>query len=246
MILAHATWPDIDGLDRDLPVVIPTGSVEQHGRHLPLITDSLIVTAIAEGAEALCSSECLLTPTIWLGASGHHLAFPGSLSNSFDGYEDSLRSIIESLERHGFHKFLVLNGHGGNTEPNGVALRKIKLRNPQLTVVRIGYYDLIVDKVRESMRGSKKELAHACEAETSMVMYLRPELVREGLVRDDGLQPCPPVPGLVAHFDEMTEEGSIGLATLASAATGEALIQEAITQTVRLIRTLREGFVFLG
>jgi len=246
MILAHATWPEIDALDRDTVVVIPTGSLEQHGRHLPLITDTLIVTAVAEGAEQVAGADCLLTPTLWLGASGHHLAFAGSLSNSFSGYQDSLASVIESLESHGFHRFLVLNGHGGNIDPNGVTLRTIKQRNPKLTLVKIGYYDLIVDEVAATLKGARKEIAHACEAETSLVLHIRPDLVRVDKLRDDGLKTDPPIPGLVAFFDEMTEDGSIGLATLADANTGKVLFEAAVANTAALIRTLRQGFVFLG
>src|SRR4051812_29303804 len=121
MKLAELTWPNVEALSREVVVVIPTGSLEQHGPHLPLFTDSLIVTAVANAVEQAIPDSILLTPTLWLGASGHHLRFPGSLSADFDSYEGAILSVVQSLLPHGFHKFYVLNGHGGNSSPNDVA-----------------------------------------------------------------------------------------------------------------------------
>ena len=137
------TWRDVEAVSRDLVVVIPTGSLEQHGPHLPLFTDSVLATAVGEAVEARISDKVLLTPTLWLGASGHHLAFPGTLSASFEGYEEAIVAVVESLMRHGFRKFFVLNAHGGNNEPNGVALRKLKAAHPEATFAHTGYYALV-------------------------------------------------------------------------------------------------------
>src|SRR5579862_8917957 len=101
MILSELTWQDVAALSRDVTILVPTGSLEQHGPHLPLFTDSLIVTAVAEAVEKRLPSQVLVTPTLWLGASGHHLKFPGSLSASFEGYGEAIRSVAESLIPHG-------------------------------------------------------------------------------------------------------------------------------------------------
>ena len=126
MKLAELTWQDAGALDREVVVLIPTGSLEQHGPHLPLFTDSILATAAAEAIEARLSDKVLLTPTAWLGCSGHHLPFSGSLSASFEGYEDTLIQIVESMIPHGFIKFLFINGHGGNVSSNDVVCRKLK------------------------------------------------------------------------------------------------------------------------
>ena len=102
MILSQMTWQEVEAIDREIVVVIPTGSLEQHGPHLPLFTDSLIATAVAEGVEKNLSGQVLLTPTLWLGASGHHLKFAGSLSADFDTYMGAIESVVESLIPHGF------------------------------------------------------------------------------------------------------------------------------------------------
>ena len=118
MKLAQATWRDVEAFDRSAVVVVPTGSHEQHGPHMPLATDAILATAVAEAVEALLPGKVVLTPTLWLGASGHHMAFPGTITASFEAYDAALRSVVDSMMAHGFTKFFVLNGHGGNNEPN--------------------------------------------------------------------------------------------------------------------------------
>jgi creatinine amidohydrolase len=246
VILRNLTWLDADAVSRDVVVVIPTGSCEQHGPHLPLFTDSILATAVAEAIEERIPSKVLLTPTLWLGASGHHLAMAGTLSASFPAYMGAVQSVIESLIPHGFHKFYVLNGHGGNTEPNGVALRELKAKYLNCTFGHSGYFSFIGPGIEQIMEGPLKEIRHACEAEASLMMYIAPELVREDKLRDDGLKTDPSVKGVIHHFDEMTEQGSMGYATLATADKGERLFELAIAGCVREIEAIADGYVLVG
>jgi creatinine amidohydrolase len=245
--LAEMTWPEVSGISREVVVLVPTGSLEQHGPHLPLFTDSLLVTAASEAIEARLPNDVLLLPTVWLGCSGHHLPFVGSLSASFEGYEDTLVRIAECLIPHGFTKFFFLNGHGGNTEPNGIACRKLKAAYPDLTFGHHGYFHYIPDSVLQSvMEGPSKKIQHACEAEASLMLHLHPQLVREDRLRDDGLAVEPEIRGLVLHFDEVTEEGSKGFATLASAEKGRRLFEAAVDGAVKEMGALASGFVLQG
>ena len=246
MILANLTWQDVEQLSRDIVVLIPTGSLEQHGPHLPLFTDSLVVTAVAKGVEQNIPESVLLTPTLWLGASGHHLKFPGSLSNAFDSYMGAIESVVESLIPHGFRKFYVLNGHGGNTEPNGMALRKLKAKHPNAILGHHGYHDFAAAATAEALEGPVKKMMHACEAEASLIMYLHPELVRTDKLRDDGLQPDPPIAGLIHYFDEMTEQGSLGFATRGSAGKGKKIFEAAVSEVSREMKQLADGYVLKG
>lgn len=227
-------------------MVVPTGSLEQHGPHLPLFTDTLLVTAVAEAAERSIPDKVLLTPTLWLGASGHHLAFSGTLSADFDSYGGALTSVIECLQRHGFWKFFVLNGHGGNNEPNGVCLRALKERNPNLILGHAGYYSFIEGQIGEVLEGKFKHIRHACEAEASLMMHVRPDLVRMDRLRDDGLHTEPPLLGMVHTFDEITEEGSLGCATLATAEKGRRLFEAAVAGVSAQLQALFEGFRLVG
>lgn len=246
MKLAELTWQDVEALSREVVVLIPTGSLEQHGPHLPLFTDSILATAAAEGVESRLSDKVLLTPTLWLGASGHHLAFPGSLSNGFEAYMGAIEGVVESLWPHGFRKFYVLNGHGGNTEPNGMVLRTLKARYPTGVFGHSGYFAFIPQSELDAMRGPIKGIRHACEAEASLMLHVRPDLVRKDRLRDDGLVPEPEVKGVVHHFDEITEQGSFGNATLADARLGERLLAAAIEGATAEIRAIADGYVLRG
>lgn len=243
MKLAELTWKEVEALDREVVVVIPTGSLEQHGPHLPLFTDSILATAAAEAADQKAPQAILLTPTLWLGASGHHLKFAGSLSNDFDSYIGAIQSVVSSLVPHGFFKFYIVNGHGGNTEPNGVALRTLKAANPNLTLGHAGYFSFIPQEVLDEMVGPLKGIRHACEAEASLMMHVRPDLVRKDVLRDDGLESNPTIPGLIHHFDEITEEGSHGFATYARRETGKKLFEAAVEGLTKALLNLYNGYV---
>lgn len=246
MKLAHMTWPEVEKVDRDVVVVIPTGSLEQHGPHLPLFTDSILATAVSEACEAQLEGQVLLTPTLWLGASGHHLKFPGTLSASFAAYMGAIESVCESLIPHGFTKFFIVNGHGGNSEPNGVAMRTLKAKYPNLTFGHSGYFAPVAAEVAEVMEGPTKEIRHACEAEASLMMHVRPELVRKDKLRDDGLAPEPSVFGMIHHFDEATEQGSLGYATLATEEKGRRIFEAAVDKMVVQLQRLYEGYALVG
>lgn len=244
MKLAHATWPEVDAFTRDAWVLIPTGSCEQHGAHLPFITDTLIATAVAEGAEKLLSDLVLLTPTLWLGASGHHLPFTGSLSASMGGYQEALQNVVESLTRHGFWRFFVINGHGGNTSLNDVALRELKEASPELMIGGRSYSSLIDDVIAATMEGPVKTMRHACEAETSLMLHLAPELVRFDHTRVDGLKPTQE--GLIHLFDEITENGSWGHSRLGTAEKGRVLFEAAVERLVALLRGFSTDYQLIG
>ncbi len=246
MVLSRLTWQDVEQLSRTVVVLIPTGSLEQHGPHLPLFTDSLLATAVAEAVEKRISESVLLTPTLWLGASGHHLKFPGSLSNDFESYMGAISSIAESLIPHGFHKFFLLNGHGGNTEPNGMVMRSLKSRHPNATFGHSGYFAYASEAVAQVMEGPFKEIKHSCEAEVSLMMHLHPELVRADRLRDDGLATEPPIRGLIHHFDEMTEQGSLGYATYATPEKGRRIFEASVEGASREMKALADGYVLRG
>lgn len=246
MKLADSTWTEIEAISRDVVVVIPTGSLEQHGPHLPLLTDTIIVSEVAAAAEALIPAKMLLTPTLWLGASGHHLSFPGTLSASMESYIAAVRSAVESLIPHGFRKFYVLNGHGGNTEPNGVALRQLKQNNPEMTFGHAGYFVFCADVIAHVMSGPQKDMRHACEAETSLMLHLRPDLVRTDRLRNDGLRTEPLLRGVIHHFDEMTERGSLGYATLATSEKGAQIFEAAVAGVRTELETIADGYVLVG
>ncbi len=246
MILAEASWQQVRDFSREAVCLIPTGSLEQHGPHLPLLTDTILSTFVAAGAERLRPEITLLYPGVWLGCSSHHMAMAGTATASTQTYIAVLTEIIKSAIHHGFRKMFVLNGHGGNTEPNGIALRELKVKHPNLTFAHCGYFALIPPQLLEStMQGPFKHIRHACEAEASMMLHAAPSLVRRQALRDDVLEMQPAAPnGLnyIQPFDELTEEGSLGYATLATAEKGRLLLDAALQKTAEAIDHIHAGY----
>jgi creatinine amidohydrolase len=114
MLLPEMTWPEIGNLSRDIPVVVPVAALEQHGHHMPVFTDSLLVGEVVRRVGAAMADRVLIAPLMWLGNSHHHMDFPGTLSASPRVYLDLLNDLAESLIAHGFRRIVFINGHGGN------------------------------------------------------------------------------------------------------------------------------------
>ncbi|HET8678474.1 MAG TPA: creatininase family protein, partial [bacterium] len=230
----------------DPVVVLPTGSIEQHGPHLPVKTDTLLVSAITEEAVRRASArvDVLLAPTVWMGLSTHHTGY-FSLTLSFDIYQQVITEILESLIRSGFRRMLIINGHGGNTDPLHLIVTRVRDRHKVL-VATADYWDLARDefnRIRESRVGG---MGHACEWETSGVMHLE-----AGLVRADRIQAeyPPAIPGwfvidmtqgsapvkIGTRFEDITRRGVVGDPTLATPEKGRRFFEAAAVRLEELL-----------
>lgn len=246
MRLETLAWPDLADLSGRI-FVVPLGSLEQHGRHLPLFTDSLIIGHIADRIEEIASERIVLLPVQWLGHSPHHRRF-GCVSLDLLPYVEMIRGICRSLVSVGARRILLLNGHGGNDIPCKAALRELKSEFAELKdlyIVYAAYWNLASQQfsaIRESPAGG---MGHACEMETSILLAKHPELVdltkavRGGPSEDRGyrttdmLQPAPHY--LVAEFDEFSESGVIGMPELATAEKGREFLEAAAQAVVRFL-----------
>lgn len=177
MNLVELTWPAVASLSPDTPVVIPVAALEQHGHHLPVFTDSLLLGEIVRRVEPRCGERVLFAPLQWLGNSDHHLDFPGTLSAAPRVYLDLLHSLAENFLRHGFRRLVFLNGHGGNDIPGRQVVFELRQRHRDridLLLLFATYWAL----GEESVSGLvQPEMGHACEWETSMILRLHPSLV---------------------------------------------------------------------
>ncbi len=158
--------------------VLPIGSLEQHGPHLPVITDTASASAAAVRAAGLVAGEVpvLVLPGLWTGMSEHHLPFGGTISLNFSELQGVLRGIVRSLRAIGFARLLIVNGHGGNVEPLAVAARELA-HEFGLPVVATTPWYLTRDKIG-AIAETAETPAHACEGETSVMLAVAPELVR--------------------------------------------------------------------
>src|SRR5438270_20359 len=125
MRLETLTSPEVKALQMgDMVVIAPLGSFEQHGPHLPLTTDTDIVTAISSAVEKQFPDTVLCLPCLWIGHSTHHMHFPGTLDVRQMHYIAVIQDLCRSILSMGARKILLLNGHGGNDVPVRTALRE--------------------------------------------------------------------------------------------------------------------------
>lgn len=227
MNLADLTWPQVSALDRNTPVVIPVAALEQHGHHLPLFTDSLLLGEVLRRALAKSGSPLLVAPLTWLGNSEHHLDFQGTLSATPRGYLDTLNGLAENFLCHGFRRIIFLNGHGGNDVPGKQALFEVRQRHrsrADLLLLFATYWHLAPHAPTCHPQLRQQEMGHACEWETSMILRLAPQLV--GDYRNASPVPFGNafLPGFRAWITkDRTKAGHIGEPAVASAEKGEAL-----------------------
>ena len=230
MLLHLSTWAEIETfLERSKTIVIPIGSNEQHGPTGLLGTDWLCPEIIAN--EAHKDADILVAPTFNIGMAQHHLGFPGTIALRPSTFMAAIFDWCRSLGLAGFERLYFLNGHGGNTTAlqNMIGELTVEYKLPFAT----GTYWDIAAKSIATLLEKQKALLHACEAETSMVMAMAPELVNpDELSQMHG----PYIPGLAAiptvnegvyrwrQLSSRSPIGVIGDAGAASAEKGEKLL----------------------
>ena len=192
---ARLTGPEIRAVAgrADALAVLPIGSLEQHGPHLPVITDTTSASAAAIRGARLVAAEIpvLVLPGLWTGMSEHHLPFGGTISLNFDELRGVIRGIVRSLRALGFARLLIVNGHGGNVEPLAVAARELA-HEFGLPVIACTPWALTRARVAE-IADTKETPAHACEGETSVMLAVAPDLVRTERFEDAVRQRPEPV-----------------------------------------------------
>lgn len=239
MRLADLAWPDVAALSKDTPVIFPVAALEQHGRHMPLFTDSLLMGEIARRAEEALGDRALFAPLQWLGNSHHHMDFPGTLSAEPRVYLDVLCGLLENFIAHGFKRLLILNGHGGNDVPGKQAVFEVRQRHRgrrELLLLFATYWHLGTQPHAERSDIAQTVMGHACEWETSMVLHLAPHLVKDH--RDAPAVPFgnPFEPASRGwRMPDRSEPGHVGDPRSASAEKGAALFDLFTRDTVAMI-----------
>ncbi len=175
-------WVDIQQADKNKVVVVPLASMEQHGPHGPLLTDTYLVSAVAERVEAQLSEQIYLLPTLWLGASDHHLDLPGTVSVPNHVFTLVIKNLVRSIAKAGFQRVVLLNGHGGNVTPGTQAITELANESDvcnEMWIALSSYWTIAGPAMAAERHGMRtKQVSHACEYETSMMLFLHGEIVR--------------------------------------------------------------------
>lgn len=259
--LQDMTWEEVrEQLQRDDVVIVPIGSTEQHGRHCPLGTDSMVAIALAE--DAAKEADALVAPPIWFGWSAWHMEYAGSCTVRPEVLKEFVFDVVISLICHGFGRIIILNGHRMANLP---ILEPLAQRVKALTAAYVAVADphligrRIVTEIRESEPGG---FGHADEMETSHMLYIHPELVDMTRavknVRAIGQfytfhLPDPQVqmdsvylPSTQEEFASRTEPSGVsGDPTLATRQKGERYHRAVVRNLVKLIEEARRTSVKL-
>lgn len=227
---------------RAIVAVLPIGAVEQHSRHLPLGTDAMVATAVAERLEAAITDDVVLMPTLWYGASGHHTGFSGTVSVGTDPLVATATAAVRSLAAtSGVHRFLILNGHGGNQPAVRVIVERLRDELPEATVWGLDYWDAAFAELEAQGQARPTGMGHADHSETSLVLAVRPDLVELSTMAADGFRDgLPAWVHTTAGFRDRTAHGGVGDPAGASAESGNQLLDAAITRLQALVRTLQD------
>src|SRR4051795_3859582 len=245
------TWPEIrEAVAQSRVAVLPVGTVEQHGPHLPLVTDVLTSTEMSRRAVEQMPEAAVLMPSVYYSFNEHHLDFPGTIAVEGPTIVNYVTDIGKSLAHHGFRKILLVNGHGSNVPFLDVAARNITLRTESICAM-VSWWSLIPRELFTELRESEYPggMAHGCELETSVLLYLRGDLVQMDKAEKDmpvqrseyfywDLQAPSPV-FFQEFFSRYSRTGTLGDPTKATLHKGELFVNAAVETMIRLIRELR-------
>jgi creatinine amidohydrolase len=248
------TWQEMRQAIRQQPVVLlPFGAVEDHGPHLPLNTDNVIVEAICQESADRAPGEMLVMPPVLYGLDEHHMDFPGTISVDMQTLLAYVGDVAASVARHGFDHVLIVNGHGSNTAIADLAARRVVLEtgivcgamSPNAAVDPT----LAEPTLSQMRRSGPGGIAHAGEYETAMMLHLRPELVQmDKAMREIGQitleffnwdHATPSSLSWQDWWSRMSESGVCGDATVATAEFGRALFETTVEAFIRFVREFR-------
>ncbi len=239
-------------LEKTDMVMVPFGSTEQHSKHLPLGTDSIITYEVTKKAAEKINKEfpVLVAPLISIGKSIEHMAFDGTITFQRETLAKIVMDISRSMIKHGFKKIVLINGHGGNTRLLGDLLKDIRYETGAFaTLIGLWSTALLHDALKKITDTKKCEVFHAGLLETSFMMVLRPDLVHEDKIQkgipfryteETGFKYHKLVGSKLGGFSWLTKDlsksGIIGDPTKATKEIGETVINHVVDEICAILR----------
>lgn len=235
LLMERMSWTEIrDAMDEGYDtVVLFTGSIEQHGPHLPLATDTICAYALAERV-ALRLGKALVAPVVRPGVSEHHMAFPGTITMQPATFKAVVADCVDSLARHGFRTIAVSWAHGGNTPALQEVLPELARRHTDVSLVAQADVPAFFAHWKPLAEGEGIDLdtlgIHGGEGETSMMLAYAGDQVRQGRLERGYLGDLVSDPAVFARLladglRAFTENGILGDARPADRARGERYLE---------------------
>jgi creatinine amidohydrolase len=245
------TSPALGKVNRKTPVVLPMAAIEQHGAHLPLATDRLITEHFCAQLNDTLKDKVLILPTIAVGCSTHHMDFPGSLTLSHETFLRTALEMLNSAAAHGFTRFFLLNGHGGNQGIGQVIMEQFGATHPRCTIAFSSWWRVAADELLAITETGPGGVGHACEFETSLLLLIAPHLVNSAAIKRGGnYRVATPDwarsdmlrgsrASLYTSMKDGTINGVFGDPTNSSADKGRRITAAVATQLVKILRELQ-------
>ena len=246
------TWSETrTAAERGAIIVIPVAAIEQHGHHLPVDVDNLLVEHVTEEAARRSEGLILVVPMIHYGFNEHNMGFPGTVSIRESVFMDFCYDVAHSFVRQGFDRIMFINGHGSNQMLLNLVARRV-VNTTKALAASVAHWSLAAEAAQK-LRESKFPggMAHACEFETSIYMHLRPDLVKTDLIPQreipsvmneflyEDLFGAGPV-HMVERWSRITETGVEGDANLATPEKGKEFAECSIRKLIEFARFFRD------
>lgn len=242
-LMANMTWYEFnERKDKDV-VILPVGSVEQHGPHLPLFTD----TIISEGFANLLGDKVngIVMPSINYGyksqpASGGGPLFPGTIDLNGTTLINLVKDIIEELIRDGVRKIALVNSHFENQAFLLEAIDLVSKNMPADTkIIMMSWWDLItqntIDKIFDEVEFPGWALEHAAITETSLILKFRPDLVHMDRLIDEKIEEVPTYQVYPIPKDLVPQSGLLSIGRTSTKEKGELIIEEALSKMIEIV-----------
>lgn len=245
----NLTRDEIAAIDKATAIVLlPTASTEQHGAHLPVGTDSIILSVLIDRfieTQRFDEGSLIFAPQLCIGKSNEHMGFAGTLTFGTQTYYSMLHDIATAIARSGFRKLVLLNSHGGNTDMLNMISRDLRIDTGMQVFVFDWWFTPFWNKGLEGIKESGTYgVFHACELETSLMLHARPETVHMELAVDEDPVECLRDNDFVTVFgpytagwktSDVTKSGVVGAPTYATAEKGKKLFDYAVKELKDII-----------
>jgi creatinine amidohydrolase len=232
--IKEMTWTEFEGRRKETDtVIIPTGAVEVYGPHLPLGADLIVADAMA--LKLAERTGAIVAPTIDMGESSGLIGFPGTMTFSKETFHTAINELFLELIRYGFKNYLFITGHAGNVDSISYLSRKYQ-REKGIVCGQVDWWRFANVNGNDifDLKGFMAH-GHASECGTSVLLYLRPDLVHmENAARIEPSSDYSCYSDFVRYvpFEKKTDVGIIGDATLASAEKGQKIVEKCIDRIV--------------
>ena len=245
---SNLTSEEISKISKKTVLIFPFSSIEQHGSHLPVNTDKIILDGILENfANINCkSNKFIILPNIFLGSASEHLNFSGTISINSSQYIDYIYNIVDQFCKNKFTNFIFLNSHGGQISHLDIVAKELKSKYNMSKFIKANYF--LFQGFDEIISPNELEFGyHGGEFETSLMLYLKPHLVKKNKIKKNKISPDFNSKKIITfeknikkawNSNDINKSGVIGDPLNASSAKGKKILNLTLITLKKIVEEL--------